>query len=100
MLTLSADATQAIKQVVASTEAGESGGIRFSITPVDQEQSRLELAVATSPEPGDTQVGEPGAKVFLDPEVVPLLDDKILDATLEAQSAAFTILDRSDASSV
>lgn len=100
MLTLSADATQAIKQVVASTEAGESGGIRFSMTPVDQEKSRLELAVASSPEPGDTLIGEPGAKVFLDPHVVPLLEDKILDATLEDQSAAFTILDRPEPSSI
>ena len=100
MLTLSADATQAIKQVVASTEAGESAGIRFSMTPVDEDKSRLELAVASSPEPGDTQIGEPGAKVFLDPHVVPLLDDKILDATLEDQSAAFTILDRPESSNI
>lgn len=99
MLTLSADATRAIKQVVDSTEAGENGGIRLSISPVNEDQAKLELSVATNPEPGDTRIEERGAKVYLDPNVVPLLDDKILDGTVEGGSAAFTILDRPEAAS-
>jgi iron-sulfur cluster assembly protein len=97
MLTLSADATEAIKQVVDSTEAGENGGIRFSIAPVGEGQAKLELSVTASPEPGDTYIEEQGAKVYLDPNVVPLLDDKILDGTVEGGSAAFSILDRPEA---
>jgi Fe-S cluster assembly iron-binding protein IscA len=100
MLTLSADATEAIKQVVDSTEAGQNGGIRFSITPVDEDQAKLELSVAASPEPGDTRIEEQGAKVYLDPNVVPLLEDKILDGTIESGNAAFTILDRPDAATL
>lgn len=93
MLTLSADATQAIKQVLATTEVGENAGIRFSIIPVDEDKAKLALSVA-EPQPGDTQVGQEGANVYLDQSVVPLLDDKILDVTMEGENAAFSILDQ------
>ncbi|CAN5845947.1 hypothetical protein BH23ACT12_BH23ACT12_16610 [soil metagenome] len=93
MLTLSADATQAIKEVLATTEAGENAGIRFSIVPVDEDKAKLALSVA-EPEPGDARLEQDGANVYLDQTVVPLLEDKILDVTVEAGNAAFSILDR------
>ncbi|HVL49878.1 MAG TPA: hypothetical protein VM754_00045 [Actinomycetota bacterium] len=94
MLTLSEDATQAIKQVLATTETAESGGIRFSIQPMDEDRAKLELSVAASPQPGDTQIEQAGANVFLDERVVPFLDNKLLDAKIESGEAAFTILDQ------
>lgn len=93
MLTLSADATQAIKEVLATTDAGENAGIRFSIVPVDEDKAKLALSVA-DPEPGDARVEQDGANVYLEQTVVPLLDDKILDVTVEGGNAAFSILDR------
>ncbi|MEX2587811.1 MAG: iron-sulfur cluster biosynthesis family protein [Actinomycetota bacterium] len=95
MLTISADATQAIKQVVGSSEAGENGGIRLTMKPIDDQQAKLELSLAPNPEPGDTQVEQEGANVFLDEKVAPFLDDKILDATIDAEGPSFTILDKS-----
>lgn len=93
MLTLSADATQAIKEVLATTDASENAGIRFSIVPVDEDKAKLALSVA-EPEPGDAKVEQDGANVYLEQTVVPLLDDKILDVTVEGGNAAFSILDR------
>lgn len=95
MLTLSADAAQAVKQVVNSSEAGENGGIRLTLKPVDDQQAQLQLSLATSPEPGDTQVEHEGANVFMDEQVAPFLDDKVLDATIEDEGPSFTILDKS-----
>lgn len=95
MLTLSTDATQAIKQVVSSSDAGENGGIRLTMKPVDDQQAQLELSVAANPEPGDTQVEKEGANVYLDEKVAPFLDDKILDATIDAEGPSFTIVDKS-----
>lgn len=99
MLTLSADAARAVKQVVNSSEAGENGGIRLTLKPVDDEQAQLQLSLATSPEPGDTQVEHEGANVFMDEKVAPFLDDKVLDATIEDEGPSFTILDKSGGAS-
>jgi Fe-S cluster assembly iron-binding protein IscA len=94
MLTLTADATQAIKQVIASTNAGDTGGIRLFLEPTGGDSAKLGLEVTTRPEPGDTQLGQEGANVYLGQEVVPLLNDKVLDVTLQGDNAAFSILDR------
>lgn len=99
MLTLSADAAQAIKQVVASSEAGESGGIRVTMQPLDEDRAKLELSVASSPEPTDTMVEQEGANVYLDKKVAAFLDDKILDASLEEEGPSFSILDQSEGGS-
>lgn len=48
------------------------------MTPIDEDRLKLELSLTTSPEPGDTQIGQEGAKVYPDENAVPLLDDKIL----------------------
>ncbi len=55
---------------------------------------RLDLSLAASPEPGDAVVEEEGAKVFVDRELAPLLDGKVLDATVEADQVAFSISER------
>lgn len=94
MLMLSADATQAIKKVIASTDTGENGGLRFSVKPVDEERAKLELSLAPSPQPGDVQIEQEGAQVFLEERAVPFLEDKILDAQIDGDGTAFTILDQ------
>ena len=46
-----------------------------------------------APEPGeaDEVVEERGVQVFLEPDVVPLLDDKLLDAELDGDEVRFTV---------
>ncbi len=94
MLTLTADATQAIKQVIASTDVGDTGGLRLYLEPAGGDSAKLGLAVTNRPEPGDTQIGQEGANVYLGQEVLPLLEDKVLDVTVQGDNAAFSILDR------
>ncbi len=39
-------------------------------------------------------IDEQGARVFLEPEAASLLDEKILDASVEQDQVAFTIADQ------
>ena len=41
-------------------------------------------------------IEEEGARVFLDPEAASLLEDKILDASIEPNQVAFTIADQGE----
>ena len=61
VLAISDGAVQVIKQVVSSAQMPGEGGIRISAQPVGDESVRLELSLATSPEPGDAIVEQEGA---------------------------------------
>jgi iron-sulfur cluster assembly protein len=95
VLAISHGAVEVIKQVVSSAQMPDEGGIRISAQPVDDESVRLELSLATSPEPGDAIVEQEGANVFVEQTVAPLLDDKTLDAAVvEADQVAFSIVEQ------
>lgn len=94
MLAISHDAAQAIKQVVSSAQMSDEGGIRISGEPVGDDSMRIGLALATNPEPGDAIVAQEGVHVFVDQTVAPLLDDKTLDAGVQADQVTFAIVDQ------
>lgn len=56
-------------------------------------QVNLRLSVAVLPSEDDEVLEEQGARVFLEPEAASLLDDKVLDASVEQNQVAFTIAD-------
>ena len=96
MLTLSTDATQAIEQILEDPEVPEGGGLR--IAPADAAadgdgptEGTLALSVTTGPGEGDEIVQDQGARVFLDGDVAPLLDDKTLDVSVDGQALQFRI---------
>lgn len=76
MLTLTANAAQAIRDLTAS--APQEGGIRISSQ--GEGASSLTLSIAAQPEPADAVVEEEGARVYLDPVAATVLEDKSLDA--------------------
>lgn len=94
MLAISHGAAEAIKRVVSSSLVPEEGGIRISAEPVDDHSMRLDLAVAESPGIDDVIVEEEGASVFVQQDVAPFLDDKILDASVEDDNVSFSIVDQ------
>jgi iron-sulfur cluster assembly protein len=80
-LTLTQEAAQAINALVGDQP---NGGVRISeVTNGDQVQ--LGLAVAAQPDPTDQVVREQGSAVFIQDRVVPLLEDKTLDAQVNAE---------------
>jgi iron-sulfur cluster assembly protein len=94
VLAISHSAAEVIKQVVSSAQIPDEGGIRISAEPVGSEGVSLDLSLVMNPEPGDAIVEQEGANVFVEQDVAPLLDDKVLDASIEADQAAFSIVDQ------
>jgi iron-sulfur cluster assembly protein len=98
MLTITPDAAEAIRTIVAETDSPEEAGIRISAATQAGTDVGLEISISEAPLEGDAVVEEGGAHVFLDDMAAFALDDKELDARMEGDEIEFGILDREDAS--
>lgn len=94
MLAISHSAAEVIKQVVSSAQIPDEGGIRISAEPIGSGSVRLDLSLVMNPESGDAIVEQEGANVFVEQDVAPLLDGKVLDASIEADQVAFSIVEQ------
>ena len=94
LLTLTDSAVEAVKHIVSSSEEfSETGGLRL-VAEQKGMQTNLELSVVPLPAEDDEVIEEQGARVFLEPEAASLLDDKVLDASVQQSQVAFTIADQ------
>jgi iron-sulfur cluster assembly protein len=94
LLALTDNAVEAVKNIVsASDETSETSGLRVVAEPAGT-QANLQLSVARLPAEDDEVIEEQGARVFLEQEAASLLDDKVLDATVDENQVAFTITDQ------
>ncbi len=94
LLALTDTAVEAVKHIVSSSEeASETGGLRLVAEQVGT-QTNFQLSVVPLPAEDDEVIEEEDARVFLEPEAASLLDDKVLDATVEQNKIAFTIADQ------
>jgi Fe-S cluster assembly iron-binding protein IscA len=90
VLTLTDGAVQVIRTVTANPEMPPETGIRIE-SGIDGSDA-LRLSVAPAPEAGDQVVEAEGARVYLEPTVAEILDDKTLDAQVDPQGdVAFSI---------
>lgn len=93
MLTLTANAAQAIRDLTASAPEPSQSGIR--IASQGEDTGSLTLSLASRPEPADAVVETEGARVYLDPVAATVLDDKSLDAGADDQGAvSFLVTDQ------
>ncbi len=94
MLALTESAVQAVKDIVSSSdEVAETGGLRM-VAERAGTQANFQLRVVPLPGEDDEVIEEQGARVFLEPEAASLLDDKVLDASVDQNQVAFTIADQ------
>ncbi|GAB3138915.1 hypothetical protein GCM10027290_07140 [Micromonospora sonneratiae] len=84
MLTLTENAVLVIRDLTAQQAVPEEAGLRIATDPT---AGSLTLALAEQPALGDQVVANSGARIFLDADAAQLLDDKALDATVDAQGA-------------
>lgn len=92
MLTVTATASDAIRQLVDNAGTAEDGGIRIAAGEPTEQGTPLALSIADGPEPGDEVVaGE--ASVFLEPKVAQALDGTVLDAEVNEGEVAFALRD-------
>jgi iron-sulfur cluster assembly protein len=94
LLALTDNAVEAVKNIVSSSEeTSDTSGLRVVAERAGM-QANLQLSVVTLPAEDDEVIEEQGARVFLEQEAASLLDDKVLDATVEQNQVAFTIADQ------
>jgi iron-sulfur cluster assembly protein len=89
VLAISENAAEAIRGLVAAPEVPDSAGLRITAPPTGE--TSFELSVAATPAEDDQVVEEQGAQVFLEPSAAALLEDKRLDAQVEAGRVTFAI---------
>lgn len=89
MLAIGESAAEAIRGLVAAPEVPDGAGLRITAPP--RAGTSFELSVAGTPAEDDEVVEEQGAQVFLEPSAAALLDDKRLEAQVEAGQVTFAI---------
>jgi Fe-S cluster assembly iron-binding protein IscA len=86
MLTLSASAVEAVDSLLHSNpDVPDEAGLR--ILPISESELTIELAV--EPEPEDQVIERGGARVFVDGEIAPMLDNAELIAREDGGQLAF-----------
>jgi iron-sulfur cluster assembly protein len=91
MLTVTDNAVAAIISITDQDAVPDGAGLRLAS---DVDAGSLALSLAPEPEDGDVVVDASGARVFLDPPAAELLDDKALDARVDAEgNVQFTVAD-------
>ncbi|WP_270353299.1 Fe-S cluster assembly protein HesB [Microbacterium testaceum] len=86
MLTLTEEATTAVKTITAQIPDAPQGGVR--IEGAGSPESQFALSVVDAPEPSDTVVESAGARVFLDSDAAAVLDDRVLDAQIDPEQGS------------
>jgi Fe-S cluster assembly iron-binding protein IscA len=95
MLTLTENAASAIRTLTLQTDQPDESGVRIAPTTGEGGTQALGLTVTADPQPGDQVLEAEGARVFLDSDVAPSLEDKALDAQVDAQGQVqFRIADQ------
>ncbi|HTU95412.1 MAG TPA: HesB/YadR/YfhF-family protein [Solirubrobacteraceae bacterium] len=85
MLTLAPSAIEAVDSLLHRPEVPDDAGLRIRSAG----ESELALEIAPEPAPGDQVIEEGGARVFVEPEAAPLLDDAELQARTQGDQVAF-----------
>jgi iron-sulfur cluster assembly protein len=91
MLTVSPQASEAIRGIAAATETPEDAVLRI----VSQPDEGLQIQLVDEPAPDDVVIEDEGARLALEPTAAALLDDKRLDASFkEGEGVMFTVSDQ------
>lgn len=86
MLVLTEAAAEVVKSVTDTPQAPDGTGLRITQPGAEPGSTgSLELAAAAKPGDQDQVVETSGARVFLDPPAAAYLDDKVLDAEVDAE---------------
>ncbi|GAB3035757.1 hypothetical protein GCM10027052_12210 [Parafrigoribacterium mesophilum] len=93
MLTLTENASAAIKNLTDQTAVAGDAGLRISAA--DDTTGSLKVELTPTPEPSDQLVEDSGARVFLEERAAAALSDKVLDAQLDGDgSVRFAVAER------
>jgi iron-sulfur cluster assembly protein len=92
MLTITPNASTAIRTLLSAPSVPEGSGMRLMHGPGQGGEAGIGLAIVEQPGPADQVIeAEGGADLFLEPETAVLLDDKELDANVEGNQVTFSL---------
>jgi len=94
VLAITDTAAEAIRGIVAAPEVPEGAGLRIATQAGAGDAATLEVSVAETPAATDQVVDESGARVFVEADAVPLLDDKLLDAQIDGTRVGFMLMEQ------
>ena len=91
MLTLTPSAVEAVDALLHSNPTiPADAGLRIASTG----EAEFSLGIAPEPAPGDQVIEDGGARVFVDEQAAPLIDDAQLDAHAQGDQIAFGLAPR------
>lgn len=76
MLAVTDRASAVICDILRQPNTASGAGLRISSDPA---VGSVRLSVSAGPQAGDAVVERNGARIFIEPRIVPILDDKSLD---------------------
>ena len=93
MLILTATAADTVRQLMASARAAAEphAGVRISAAKARAADTSVDITLVDEPETTDRTVEEAEARVFVDEGAAEFLQDKVLDAAVDARGVRFTI---------
>lgn len=91
MLTLTSNAAEAVRQLAGASGLEPDPGLRLSPGETSPTGTELRVDLVAGPEASDQTVQDEGATVYVEPHLAEFLDDKVLDAALEAGGVRFTL---------
>jgi Fe-S cluster assembly iron-binding protein IscA len=96
MITLTMEATDAIRELVGNAELPDTGGLRLDMNDgsLNSAPPSLALSLVESPAANDEVIDEGGVHVYVSEQVAPLLDGKEIDARSEPGGVTFLVNDR------
>ncbi len=98
MLTITPEASQAIRGILAASDAPD--GSMFRISPQGQDGTApgpgLAISLTESPPPDDQIVEGEEVAVSVEPTAAAILEDKELDATVVGEEVSFSIGDQGE----
>jgi len=95
MLALTENAADVIRQL---TDAPVADAVRISTAggSVDGHGPSLRIETVPGPTANDALVEAAGARVYLEPGAMRVLDDKVLDADVEGDQVRFAVFEQPD----
>lgn len=94
MLTMTTEAASAIHDLIDEGDLPEDAALRISSRAPDDGAPAFALTLEVGPRPEDQIIEADGARVFVDPDVAPALDDKALDAHVTNDGVEFVLASR------
>ena len=93
MLAITEDAADAIRRIVGGSGLPQTAGLRITqevkSEPGEKPRTDLRLKVVAAPREGDEVLER--ERVFIDPDAVPLLSNRLLDADLVDDDVRFSL---------